>query len=273
MEGGRGVAPGSRFTLNAGSGPLHVRHGPQAADVAVQARLVAKIGYHEFDRCPICLTGAPDTKEHVPQYGLGGQVRTRTCGDCNNRLGSRVESELADWCFGVVRHAQATGDSVVGRRRISKVLFRRTDAGVPVWVVDRSDPAVRDMLRAGRMDFSYNLPSPNVRLIAALKHAYLAACLHLRQVPVGVEADEVRRDLLAARDAESPEAMPVSEHAARLSLMRSYVPPSGPSLALGVLDGQPEAAAKAGGWWVSLAGVLFVSWPLLDTPPTVAGQV
>lgn len=251
---------------------MHVRHGPQAADEAVQVRLVAEIGYHEFDHCSICLTGAPDTKEHVPQHGLGGQVRTRTCADCNNRLGSRVESELADWCFGVVRHAYATGDAVVGRRRIAKVLFRQTDAGAPVWIVDRSDPAVRDLLRGGGMNLSYDLLNPNVRLIAALKHAYLAACLHLRRVPVGPEADAIRTDLLAARDAESPQAMPVSEHAARLLLMRSYAPPSGPSLAVGVIDSQTESA-KASGWWVSLAGVLFVSWPLLDTPPSVAGQV
>ena len=49
--------------------------------LGVESRLdvVTPILAQSFPVCPICLSGSPSEKEHIPQYPLGGRVMTMTC--------------------------------------------------------------------------------------------------------------------------------------------------------------------------------------------------
>ena len=109
-------------------------------------------------------------------------------------------------------------------------------------------------------------PEPSRYRTAALKHAYLAACLHLQTIPSGEEAEAVRAALLQARDADRRRALSMSEAAERIRILRSSAGPQGPPLAL-VTTAAEGVTPSIDEVFISLAGVLFVSWPLLDTPP------
>jgi hypothetical protein len=80
----------------------------------------------------------------------------------------------------------------------------------------RYDPAIVDMLKSGQVDLAGLLPDRNRYHLALLKHAYLAACMKFG-VLQGDAADEIRRDLIAARTpqaarpcqrVDSPSALP-----------------------------------------------------------------
>jgi hypothetical protein len=106
---------------------------------------------------------------------------------------------------------------------------------------------------------------PNRYKLAALKHAYLAACLDLRAIPETPSADLIRHDLRAARDATSRAGVPVSECALSMPLMPTHEQPSGPSIALGIVR-RPDGLAEI---WIILAGSIAVPWPLPDRPPVI----
>jgi hypothetical protein len=95
--------------------------------------------------------------------------------------------------------------------------------------------------------------------VAALKHAYLAACVALRQIPEGTRADEIRQLLVATRDIDRDAKLPSSQIIEDTVISLAHTPPRGPSLALMARerDGAPEL-------WISLAGVVGVQWPLPD---------
>jgi hypothetical protein len=119
--------------------------------------------------------------------------------------------------------------------------------------------------RKFRLDFSP--PDPAGYHIGALKQAYLAACLQLKEIPRNASAEAIRRDLIAARDAPSY-SVPRSAIADELTLARSFEVAVVPPLALGKRRGAP-----AGAEWVIMmagsAGRMFVSWPFSDTPPAI----
>jgi hypothetical protein len=232
----------------------------------VRVQLVRDIGPFQFDECPICLAPGPSSREHVPPASLGGEVRTRVCERCNNELGSRIEVSLLDWRDGAVRNARVAADNVPGRRRVERMLYRTAGAGEFVLVPDgRVDGSFRDMLASGEFRYAFAPPEPARYRLAALKHAYLAACLDRQEIPDTPTAREIRRDLVAARDAPSGGPFPTSELAMGLSLMRSYAQPAGPSLALCSVASGPDGAAPE--MWVLLAGTVCVPWPMPDFPP------
>jgi hypothetical protein len=89
-----------------------------------------------------------------------------------------------------------------------------------------------------------------------LKHAYLAAYMKFGELP-GEAADEIRRDLIAARDAKNRNAVPYSRFAQGLTVLRSYMASraSAPPVmhaAASLGDGEIEG--------VVLGGSIFVSW-------------
>jgi hypothetical protein len=245
---------------------LDVRHGPTEDMEAVQAQLIAEIGYCAFDRCPICLTPRPDSDEHVPHGAIGGQIRTRTCGRCNNMLGTRIEDELTKWYFDALPNIRAEGPGVEGRRRVRSTHLRWTDEGF-VLVVEGADPAVKDMLTSGQITLDMPLPDRNRYQLAALKHAYLAACCNLRRVPEGALADAIRADLMSARNAPENSDIPHSAIAAGLGMMRSFAEPSEPILALAAVASRTSPGMSE--VWISLAGTVLVQWPLPDDPPVL----
>ncbi|MGQ0431268.1 MAG: HNH endonuclease [Microthrixaceae bacterium] len=219
-------------------------------------RPVRSIAPHRFEACPICGNPAT-TSEHVPPAAMGGVVMTRTCEPCNHRLGSHVEPDLIDWVDGALTLTAFAGDAVVGPRYARRLLHRTTAAGEFVLVIDgKHDEAIRDLLASGTAQLSASFPDENRMRIAAMKHAYLSACLYLRSVPP--HSDQMRRDLLAARDAQRRDAVPYSPVAAGLTVLRldpdSGTLPSGPLVyAIAQIDGQSVPG-------VLLGGATFVSW-------------
>lgn len=222
---------------------------------AVRITPISRMGPRFFGDCPICGAAATDD-EHVPPASMGGLVMTRTCRPCNNRLGSNVESDLADWHDDALTLPGFTAEVLPGRRRTDRILFRTTPTGEFVLVLDgRADPAVIDMLNSGQVDLSAYLPDPNRSRLGLLKHAFLAACLQFGPLE-GTEADAVRADLIAARDAARRYEVPRSRLAMGLTVLRSH---DGPIVewpvvyAVADIDHAPTHG-------VVLGGTTFVSW-------------
>lgn len=217
--------------------------------------------------CAICFAPA-DTAEHVPQTALGGRLMTRTCAACNNGLGSRVEPDLEAWFDSrLVQVAFENGEVVPGRRRAGDLHYLKSETGEFALVAHEGLPeGVEKMLHAGELEMHWREPEPSRYRTAALKHAYLAACLHLQTIPSGDDAEAVRSALLQARDADRRGALAMSKAAERIRILRSTVGRQGPPLALVTTAERGEVPA-IDEVYISLAGALFVSWPLLDTPP------
>lgn len=176
----RGLPPVHEITLSRGGGSDLV-FGPIRNDDAkdVRVRVLGAPEFHNPERCPIC--GAADdlTREHVPQGDLGGRVMTLTCRTCNNRLGSRVEGELKDWFDDAIGSVRFSGGDIPGRRRAPRILLRTTAEGEVGMFFDtgKSDADIGTMLASGQAEMHYRIPIPKVWRMAALKHAYLGACL------------------------------------------------------------------------------------------------
>jgi hypothetical protein len=222
---------------------------------------VVAIPFRAFDRCPICLTAEPDQEEHVPQGQLGGTVRTMTCQPCNNRLGGRIEPQLVDYV-----HRRATRVTVEAPgfrgRRAAPLLVRFNSDGQAVPVLETiTDPVVIQMLETGQARINPPSGRHDLHLLGALKHAYLAACCYLGEIPNGSAADQIRADLVAARDARKPVEIPRSAIAESLDLYLGNGTPTGPPLGIAWADTADGVEVV-----ISLAGVAGVSWPLPDPP-------
>jgi hypothetical protein len=96
---------------------------------------------------------------------------------------------------------------------------------------------------------------------AALKHAYLAACLAIRGVPLTPSAIRIRKELMAVRDAPARNNLPHSHTASRISIVRTYLPPGEQPLALVEL---PATDTEPPQLMLSLADTILVSWPFDD---------
>jgi hypothetical protein len=260
----RGDIPVRRLAVRGDDGEsLEAAHAPLEGSTDHRFHSVREIESHSFDRCPICLSPDPISAEHLPPAALGGRSMTRTCSRCNNDLG-RIEAELIDWRDNAYRHTTATSDAIVGARKLPRLLHRQTPDGKFVLIVDGPiHPDAEPMLKG--LDFALQFVPPNPRLykLAALKHAFLAACLELRAIPQTPCADLIRGELLAARDAPSRKEIPGSDYALSMPLMRTHEHPCEPSVMLGHVR-RPDGLAE---WWISLAGTIAVPWPLPDAPP------
>jgi hypothetical protein len=227
---------------------------PDDPGESAEVTAIAPIRRRDFDSCPIC--GDPATsEEHVPPARLGGKVLTMTCLACNNKLGSNVEADLVDWFEGAVTLPSFRSAGVRGRRREKRILFRNTPDGEFVLVFNgRANPDVTAMLESGEIALGAVLPDWNRCSLALLKHTYLAACLTYG-VLEGEAADEIRRDLVAARDAENRRSVPASRMAAGLMIFRTYEPITDEPAIRAVLH---DPAGPVEG--VLLVGRIFVSW-------------
>lgn len=258
----RGLPPVHELTVSDPNGaPL--TFGPIKSDDVVDVRVHAYGAppVTNFGVCPIC--GATDdlTREHVPQGDLGGTVMTRTCRACNSGLGSRVEDELKDWFDDAIGQVRFSGGDVPGARKAPRVLLRTTTDGQVGLIIDvgKVDPAIEKMLTSGAAQIEYRIPVPVIWRLAALKHAYLGACLALGEIPNTPHAEQVRADLIAARDWRRGETFPESRIAGGLRVAQTYRAAQGPTVVLASLindDGEPVDHG------LSFAGTLFVSWPL-----------
>ena len=274
VTGGRsGLPPLHQLTVDMDDGSVfEVAHRPPAGAVRETARFLIAIQARHFGVCPICGSSSDLTKEHVPQRRIGGQAMTSTCRPCNNGLGSRVEADLTDWHDGAMGRASLTAEGVNGRRHAGRALLRWTTDGRFALIPDRIDEEIVEILRAGgqlTMNWVEDLAACR---IAALKHAYLAGCLQLGEIPETASADRIRRDLILARDTPREAALPVSVEAVGLRLGRTFEAPQGPSVALHA-DSDSDPDGEAPRFLISLAGTVLVSWPFDDVGPLLADDL
>jgi hypothetical protein len=218
-----------------------------------------EIPERHFDACPIC--GSPaNTREDVPPKSMRGKPVTSTCKPCNNRLGRNVEHDLAAWYHDATTDARFEAPGIPGRRRSGRILWRTAEAGQAlVLAMDSSrDDAIPDMLRQGTVTLEAYPPDENRCRLALLKAVYLAKCMQ-SGVPQGPIADEVRRDLIAARDAASRHEVPPSPLAFGLIVMRFEEPVPGVTAPIvTALARDPNEGPSEG---VLLARRVYVSWP------------
>lgn len=209
-----------------------------------------------FDRCPICLEDKPTSKEHVPPQKVGGGVMTRTCSTCNNLFGQKYEGELLRWWDYSFNRYSVTHPDLQGKRTLKNVMLRETLEGEPVVFFDLDQDS--DVWQAMRSDtpFSseFSPPDPDLWRVAALKSAFLAACILRGEVVENDEGRRVREYLLAARDApkNKPPAIPFDFHVARNNAEAT------PGLVELVRVESEEKTYTE--FAVLLSGVLLVSW-------------
>jgi hypothetical protein len=238
---------------------LDVSLQPGTEQQALRVSLLCGIPDRRFDGCPICGESATDA-EHVPPASVGGRPRTYTCAACNQVLGSLAEADLGAWHDHRLVSVRFQHDAVRGSRRVAPVRLRTTPDGGFVLVVTGGDRgAIRDMLDAGgEMQMEFAEPDPHRYQVALLKHAYLAACLHLGKVPEGAASDDVRAELIAIRDSADRHDLPAAPISASLDYGRSYEPTDG-ALHIGSLDDSDGNAVLK-----IVMGAIVVSWPLND---------
>jgi hypothetical protein len=261
-DGSRGLPPVSSMTLSGPDG-ADLTFGPMVNEKTVPAA-VHVLGVPDpmnFGFCPICGSTEKLTREHVPQRDLGGTVMTYTCKPCNNGLGSRIEEELRHWFDDAIFDVRFSGGEVPGMRKSPRILLRTDTEGRVGMILDvgKTDPNLDAMLTSGTGEIRYRIPNPRVWRMAALKHAYLGACLALGEVPNTELAAAVRGVLVASRDGDRGELPPETGLASGLRVAQSHQPAHGPTIVLAALV---DAGGGVLDWGLSFAGTLFVSWPL-----------
>jgi hypothetical protein len=251
-------APG-RIGLKMENGEI-IDAGPlvPADAAAVGVAVLCEIDSTYFEHCPIC--GGDDlTDEHVPPRSVGGTIRTSTCAACNHRLATLVENHLAGWYDQRPMSVAFAQDGTQGTRRSGPVMVRRATDGKFVIGIEPGDAAVQEMLESGDdISMIVTEASPARVEVALLKHAYLAACLHLGEIPAGPEADAVRSELIAVRDAPDRHQLPPTPLASALDYGRSY-DAAGSALHLALVSShgrEPVLSVVLGSQWVS--------WPIAD---------
>lgn len=241
---------------------LEVRHAPNDNEEQVTITGLQIIEPMHFDRCPICLTPNPTSKEHIPPRSVGGRVMTLTCKPCNSDFGGRVEPDLYSWCLDALVNTRASGTGAPGRRRLPTVYRRETQDGQFILLVEGEvDPAVTTMLDAGDLTWEVRLPQMLLVRAAALKSAYLAACLTVRGIPDSPTSRKVRDLLRATRDGASPAEADPDGMLSGVRLARTLRAPREHPVLLG------HDPANPSGRHIVLAGRIAVSWPLDDVDP------
>lgn len=233
---------------------------PSPVGERVDTRIVlVPFDYFEFAECPICLTPNPDSREHVPPSSMGGSVLTLTCLRCNNEFGSRFESHLQTWYEGSTGRVRISGPAVNGRRNAGEFLLRITETGEPLLMQDgRADPAIQELLDGGQVDMHFIEPDVSAIKIGAIKNAYLAACLHLKEVPRTDRAEEIREELVAARDSVRGGRLQLSPLFQSIRLSRSNATPVPGAIELVAFAGETDQLEFA----ISFSRVFAVDWPL-----------
>ncbi|PRY62356.1 HNH endonuclease [Glycomyces artemisiae] len=214
-----------------------------------------------FDKCPICLSPNPSKREHIPPESIGGTVLTRTCERCNSLVGSRLEADFADWVHDLLP-TRFTHPAIQGQRRGPKIQILETHESLPVLFFEgnQCDPAIPEMLElGGEVAIQFTAPDQNRCLLAAIKSAYLTACLIFRAIPDTPEAEAIRQVLLAA--IETPLNEPVPMGGLRDGLWLARIPgpgvPGEAALVHVTIEGDPEPKFA-----ISLARKVLVDWPI-----------
>lgn len=203
--GNRGLPPVADVTFEVDDGTT-LRATVVRPDGRFQARPMMTAPHTVFDRCPICFSPSPATREHVPPQFMGGHVLTLTCADCNSGFGSQFEPHLRNW-WDDAFEVRFSAEDVTGLRNSPRVLVRPTEEGPVALVLDvgRVDPAISEMFASGAFTMHQSWPSERHTKVALLKSAYLAICCLMQTIPEGGKSERVRtllRSALADPDAK-----------------------------------------------------------------------
>ena len=260
-NGEKGLAAAHSMNLVGPDGSeLHVQRMDFLDSDEVHAKIIVVAQPRRFDRCPICLDAEPTTREHVPPEAIGGAVVTWTCGPCNNVLGSRLDTALLDWWEDVVATVSMSHSEVPGPRKVGKVLLRQDGTGKFVLLFSKMDNEIAQRLGTGEnFTMEYSRPDPHRWQLAALKNAYLGACLLIGEIPETPEADAIRAELIRVRDSPPRQRPEKSDLCAGLLIARTAGPAVPGEIALAVIQ---ESATDPPMYAVSLARTLMVSWPI-----------
>lgn len=261
------------ISVSTGSGDT-LRFGPIGKSDAEECYIgFTPISRKIFSACPIC--GSEErTEEHVPPESVGGTEMINTCGPCNNRLGSRVETDLQGWYHSFLVNPKFNSPAAPGWRACSNLAVKTAEDGrFGLIVLGSHDPMVKRILGSGSCDIRENHPNMDRVRLAILKQAYLAHCLMFR-VPTGAAPDEVRAELIAARDAPKREQVPPGRYANGLTFTRAE-PVNAPEITnLAWVETKEKEAPRRG---FLFARRIFVDWPprptdltscVLDVPVT-----
>ncbi len=81
------------------------------------------------------------------------------------------------------------------RVRLRKCSSAKGGMDWPYSWMSLTTPEIMKMIRSGTFWLDFRPPDPSRFKLAALEHAYLAACLYLGYVPLFSEAEQIRRNL------------------------------------------------------------------------------
>lgn len=261
--------------LDAFGDRIFLSRRPSPGEISTVVRHLCDIGYAEFgDICPLCtgsLASTPASRrgsaEHVPPLALGGIVRTRTCVECNSN-GALAEAELVRW-WKQAYPARFRTRGLPGFRKGGDVLLRTAESGKFALIVSGAPThGVHDVLTtAGLTDpvtAALSLPT-GTWTVALLKSAYLAACIHLGELPLSRDA-QYARDIIRARTfgpgapmvGNGSDSMPF-----RVFRLYSETKEEARSLWIGVAL-LPSEGGNVPIFGVGLGTVAFVTWPIPD---------
>ncbi|MCX4639895.1 HNH endonuclease [Streptomyces platensis] len=259
----KGLAAASSITLQGLNGShLNIQRAGFNDRHGVGVEYIALAEPMKFDRCPICLTPDPTTDEHVPPKSLGGSVMTSTCERCNNRFGSLLEATLTSWWEDAVGSVAFSHEEVRGARRTSRILHRQTEDGEFALLLDRGkmDREIQQkMVVDSTITMTYSLPDPRRYRLAAMKSAYLGACLITKSIPETAEANAIRDELMDVRELDSQQRPKISPLCRDLMIAKSQGPSTPGEIAL-VQTRPPNGGRPM--FAISLARTLLVSWPI-----------
>lgn len=246
---------------------------PDHDEVPTVAQPWCDVGVDDFNgTCPLCVRAfdresGHSTAEHVPPFAVGGFVRTRTCGGCNAG-GSAAEADLVRWWWAKVRRGRLSTSAVKGERSAGDVLFRSTVNGGFALVVGggRTGDGARSVLeaagRSGEVTATFFSLTGSWR-VALLKSAYLAACIHLGEVPMTPDAEYVRGVIRSGSFGVRGAQVGAGSDRVPMRVFRSCE-----GDAARVWVGHAVLPWSGGGvpiFGVGLGRVAFVTWPVPDT--------
>lgn len=226
---------------------------------------VVAVSSFRFPLCPICLEPDPDKAEHVPPESLGGKVMTWTCQKCNNDFGTAEEQLRGFIDLETTAHIEATDGSARGRRA-AKVALRSSEGRPAGMFIRSSATGFEEILATGPSKLSVqplNMPLVHASL---LKHAYLAACLTNRQIPMTAEAERIRKVLLAARNRDADD-LAVAQVALGFEPDVFWIEAHGAPPVL-LKEVQQDGVLR---WFFMLGGRFGVQWPFMEVEPILAG--
>lgn len=229
----------------------------------VDVVLVPRFG---FPVCPICLEPDPDEAEHVPPKSLGGKVMTWTCKKCNNDFGPAEDKLRSFIDLETTAHIEATDRSVPGKRA-AKVAFRSSEGRPNGMFIRSAATGFETILGTGSSKLSVKPLDMALVHASLLKHAYLAACLTNREVPMTAEASGIRAVLVAARNGDA-DALERAQKALGFEPAVGWIEAQGSPPIL-LTETQETGELR---WMFMLGGRFVVQWPFKDVEPVVAGR-